>query len=162
MAKKKKKKKATNKSKAGPENLKKWQAENPEEAKTSLLKHGAFSKQIRRRYTDKRTREGRQLEGVIRGLIDDLGGAGDLSAAQCLLLDNIKSKLIVLFQIGYYVDRLDSIITDQGELIPCLGRNYTTYSESLRRDLEALFAMKRKPVQLTYEKALRALEGGKK
>jgi len=87
---------------------------------------------------------------------------GDLSAAQCLILDNIKSKLIVLFQIGNYVDRLDSIINDQGELIPCLSRNYTTYSESLRRDLEALFAMKRKPVPLTYDKALRALEGVKK
>ncbi|MDP6178386.1 MAG: hypothetical protein QGG48_00675 [Desulfatiglandales bacterium] len=58
-------------------------------------------------------------------------------------MSNIKSKLIVLLQISAYVDKQDSIINDQGELLPCPWRNYTTCSESLRRDLEALFYFKR-------------------
>ena len=122
MAKKKKVTKIKNK--AGKENLKKWKAENPEQAKAPALKHGAFSQQVRQRYTDKRTKEGKALALVIKGLVADLGGANNLSSAQCLILDNIKSKLIVLFQIGKHVDQRESIISDQGELIPCLGRNW--------------------------------------
>ena len=78
------------------------------------------------------------------------------------LLNNIRSKLIVLFQIGAFVDRQESIITEKGELLPCLARGYTTYAEALRRDLEALFAIKRKPSTPSYEKTLRALQGGKR
>lgn len=154
-----KKKKATKKGKAGKKNLKKWRDENPEEAKTSSLKHGAYSSQVRQRYTDERTAEGKRLATVITGLINDLGGADSISAAQSLLLDSVRSKLIVLFQISNYVDRQENIFTDQGGLIPCLSKNYTTYAESLRRDLEVLYSVKRKPTLLSYDKALKVLEG---
>ena len=161
MTKKRKQKKvAKSQGKAGPENLAKWKKENPEKAKETAMRHGAFSKQIRQRYSDKRTREGKALALVIKGLIADLGGASNLSSAQCLIIDNIKSKLIVLFQIGKHVDQRESIISDQGELIPCLGRNYTSYAESLRRDLEVLFAIKRKTSPISYDRAMKALEGG--
>jgi hypothetical protein len=126
------------------------------------LKHGAFSSHIRKRYSDKRTREGRQLESVIQGLIADLGGADNLSAAQLLLLDSLRSKIIVIFQISGFVDRQASIVTEKGELLPCLGRNFTSYCESVRRDLEALFAVGRRPARVSYEKALKAIEGGKR
>ncbi len=84
-----------------------------------------------------------------------------MTHAQRLLLDNIKAKLIVIIQIGKYVDKQPNIINSQGELLPCLGKNYTTYAESLRRDLEVLFAVKRRSIGSAYEKALKALEGGK-
>jgi hypothetical protein len=161
MVKKKRKRKTSKTSaKAGKKNLKKWQAENPEEAKTSSLKHGAYSSQVRQRYTDERTAEGKRLVTVMKGLVNDLGGADSISAAQSLLLDSVRSKLIVLFQISHYVDHQETIFSDKGELIPCLGRNYTTYAESLRRDLEVLFSVKRKPTLLSYDKALKVLEGG--
>ncbi|NIM96664.1 MAG: hypothetical protein GTO24_00855 [candidate division Zixibacteria bacterium] len=74
----------------------------------------------------------------MTGLVADLGGQPNLTEAQRLLLANIRSKLIVLLQIGKYVERQDSIINTEGELIPCLGRNYTAFAEAIRRDLLAL------------------------
>lgn len=154
-----KRKKTKRELEASKKNLAKWNAENPAHGN---LKHGAHSGTIRKRYSDKRTTEGRQLATVMQRLVQDLGGAPEISAPQALLLDNIRSKLIVLFQISKYVDGQASIINETGELLPCLGRNYTVYTESLRRDLEALFSIKRKRAPLSYDKALKAIEGGKK
>ncbi len=159
MAKRKKQTKQTKAEiEAGKRNLANWKAENPAGGN---LKHGAHSGTIRKRYSDKRTTEGQQLATVMQRLVEDLGGASEISAPQTLLLDNIRSKLIVLFQISKYVDGQASIINETGELLPCLGRNYTVYTESLRRDLEALFSIKRKRAPLSYDKALKAIEGGK-
>ena len=147
------------KAEAGARNLAKWWEDHPEGGN---LRHGAYSKQVHRRYSDSRYREAKQLNKIMEALVADLGGQNELAAAQQLLLNNIRSKLIVLFQIGAFVDRQESIITEKGELLPCLARGYTTYAEALRRDLEALFAIKRKPSTPSYEKALRALQGGKR
>jgi len=102
------------------------------------LKHGAFCKQMRKRYTDKRTREGKQLQAVMDALIDDLGGHDNLNAGQRLLLDTIQSKLIVVLQIGKYVDEQAEIIKD-GQLLPVLGKNYLAYLNSLRLALDQLY-----------------------
>jgi hypothetical protein len=123
------------------------------------LKHGAHSKHIRKRYSDKRTREGKQLANVMQGLVDDLGGSAELTSAQLLLIDNIRSKLIVLFQISKYVDEQECIINEKGELLPCLGKNYITFTEALRRALEALFTIRKKPAIQSYEKTLKAIGG---
>jgi hypothetical protein len=110
------------------------------------LRHGAYSKHFRKRYSDARTTEGRQLRAVINGLITDLGGMPNLTAGQLLILDRIKEKLVVLTQIGQYVDKQPSAITDGGDLLPCLGRGYTGYSEAVRRDVLALYEIaSRKP-----------------
>jgi hypothetical protein len=103
------------------------------------MKHGVHSLTIRQRYSDLRTSEGRQLKAILDGLIDDLGGQRAISHAQRLCLENMRCKLIVLFQISKYVDQQESVITEKGELLPCLGRGFTAYSEGIRRDLEALF-----------------------
>jgi hypothetical protein len=65
-------------------------------------------------------------------------------------------------QIGSYVDKQESVITKEGALLPCLGKGYTTFAESLRRDVEALYTTAKKPKAMSYEKALKAIEGGKK
>jgi hypothetical protein len=123
-------------------------------------KHGAFSKRMRRRYTDRRTKEGRHLQRVLDRLIEDIGP--DLSAGQYLILDRIREKLIVLMQIGAYVDKQKSVITHKGALLPCLGKNYTTYAESLRRDLEALYKIVKRPKKMmTYEEKVRQMMEGK-
>jgi hypothetical protein len=119
---------------AGAKNLAKWQAENPQGGN---LKHGAYSRHFRKRYSDKRTTEGKQLAAALQNLVRDIGP--DLSAGQCLLLDRIREKLIVLMQIGKYADQQLSLINEKGELLPCLGRNYTSFSEALRRDVEAIY-----------------------
>ncbi len=141
---------------AGQANLQKWLADHPSRGN---LRHGGYSRLMRRKFEDKRTGFGRQLSRIMGDLVIDLGGQAALGSAQRLLLENIRSKLIVLLQISKYISTQESIISESGELLPCLGRNYTTYSESLRRDLEALFQLKRKPAQLPYEKIIRSLEG---
>jgi hypothetical protein len=92
-------------------------------------------------------------------LVDDLGGSAELTSAQLLLIDNIRSKLIVLFQISKYVDEQECIINEKGELLPCLGKNYITFTEALRRALEALFTIRKKPAIQSYEKTLKAIGG---
>jgi len=102
--------------------------------------HGAYSKETRRRYSDLRSREGKKLETVTKALIEDLGGADNMTAGQCLLLDRVREKLIVLWQIGKFVDdRQGSVLDENGALLPCLGRNYVSYSEALRRDVQELY-----------------------
>ena len=102
------------------------------------LKHGARSGYVRQRYSDLRTREGKQLRAVMDALVDDLGGHDNLSAGQRLLLDAIQSKLIVVLQIGKYADQQSEIIRD-GNLLPVLGKNYLAYLNSLRLALEQLY-----------------------
>jgi hypothetical protein len=124
---------------AGAANLAKYHRDHP--GRRQSLKHGAHSHATRKRYNDMRTREGRQLKAVIGDLVSDLGGQENVSAAQNLLLQNVRTKLIVLMSIGQYAERQESIIDDEGKLLPCLGRNYTAFAEGLRRDLEALYSM---------------------
>jgi hypothetical protein len=126
----------------GAKALIKWHSEHPE---GPGFKHGATSYHIRRKYSDLRTREGKQLRGIMRDLADDLG---ELSAGQRLLLDSIRSRLIVLFQISKYADRQPSLISPEGDLLPCLARSYGTYAEGLRRDLETLYNATRRPARV--------------
>ena len=103
------------------------------------ISHGAHSGTIRQKYSDRRTTEGKQPADIMSGLVSDLGGQGAITNAQRLTLANIRTKCIVLLQIGKYIDKQDSVINSNDELIPCLGRGFTAYSEAIRRDLEALF-----------------------
>ena len=96
---------------------------------------------FRKRYSDGRTTEGKYIRSVIKSLADDLGGIANLSPGQRLIMDRLREKIVTVVQIAKFVDRQPSIITDSGELLPCLGRGYTTYAESIRRDLQALYEL---------------------
>jgi len=119
---------------------------------TKNARHGAYSRHVRKRYSDKRTTEGKRLAAIINALVDECGP--DPTAAQYIILDRVREKLIVLMQIGQYVDRQPCVITKEGALLPCLGRGYTTYAESLRRDLEALQTMAKKGRGKTLQEIL--------
>lgn len=142
----------------GTKNLLDWQKKNPAGGR---LTHGAESKTIRQRYSDLRTKEGRQLKEIIDGLVSDLGGPNELQTGHNILLSNIRAKLICVMQISKFSDRAKSLINPAGEIIPVLGRNFLSYTESLRRDIECLFGIKRGKAQQSYEKALNALKGDK-
>ena len=119
--------------KAGEKNLKEWLEKHPERG---AVKHGAYSLTTRKRYTDLRTVEGRHLQNVINNIKDDLGN--DLDQRQLILLDRIKEKLIVLMQIGDYINRQPSVIKDDA-LISCLGSGYVAFDNSLTRTLTLLY-----------------------
>ena len=124
---------------AGKRNLAAFNAEHPEHGN---YKHGAMSINRRRRFSDRRTTDGKRLALILDAIVQDLGGPKDLSAAQRVLLDtSIRPKLITLHCIGQYLDRQENIIDGDGSLIKCLGQNYLAFSNSLRLDLTALYVL---------------------
>ncbi len=147
-------------------NLQSNQRNKPKRVPPNRLSHGMYSGWVRRRYTDRRTREGKQLARVMEGLTKDLGGPECLTAAQQILLASIQSKLIVLLQIGKFTDGSLRLVSETGELPPALGRSYLSYAAELRRDLEALSRMggqsKKVPDLGEYLEQAYSKNGGKK
>lgn len=132
-------------------------------AGAAIQTHGAFSVQVRQRYSDRRTTEGRELAGIMRGIIEDLGGQEALTSSQRLILDGMKSKLIVILQIGKYADKQIELIDNDGNVLPCLKQTLTHYQSELRRDLELIHGLSRKDKrQPGYRAALKALAAGGK
>lgn len=120
--------------------------------------HGAFSVHVRHKYSDLRTSEGKELQGIINGIIEDLGGNESLSSSQRLILDGMKSKLIVILQIGKYADNQIDLIDKEGNVLPCLKQTLTHYQSELRRDLELLHGLdRRNKKQAGYSAAMKAL-----
>ena len=100
--------------------------------------HGAYGSRIRKKYSDKRTREGKQLRVILDAIAADLGGYETLNAGQRLLLDGLKSKLTVILQISGYADRQPRLI-QRGELLPVLGKSFLAYLNSMRLTLAELY-----------------------
>ena len=151
---------ATKKQKdAGSANLAKWQQD--EGHQKQALTHGAYSATIRQRYSDLRTTEGRRLQVVIDGVVNDLGGPTELNAAQQVVIGSLRSKLIVVFQISGFLDRQESIINKDGYILPVLGQNFLQYQESIRRDLETLYGMNRSNLRRKVPKLSEIINGSK-
>ncbi len=103
-----------------------------------LAKRPRF-KHIRERYSDARTTQGRQLKAIMDDMAADLGGWDNLNAGQRLLMNLIKSKLIVILTISAWADKRQSLINRKGELTPSLDRNYLAYANSLRLSIAQLY-----------------------
>jgi hypothetical protein len=104
-----------------------------------LKLHGADCKQIRNKYFDGRTKEGKLFHTVRQNMIDDLGGEASLSQKQWILLDRIMEKLIFLHRVGEWSLEQKCIVDAKGELLPCLGKSYIAFNNALRLDLQALY-----------------------
>lgn len=107
------------------------------------LKHGVFSTTKRKRFSDLRSQEGQWLKAITTQLIDDLGGAESLNAAEQIILSTVETKLITIHLIGEYIDKQMAVVDPETkELLPVLQRSFLSYSESVRRDLEYLYGSK--------------------
>ena len=104
-----------------------------------LKLHGADCKQIRNKYFDGRTKEGKLFHTVRANMIADLGGEASLSQKQWILLDRIMEKLIFLHRVGEWSLEQECIVDAKGELLPCLGKSYIAFNNALRLDLQALY-----------------------
>ena len=124
-------------------------------------KHGAYAGHVRKRYSDKRTQEGRKLKAVMNSLVQDLGGRDKLNSAQRIILQAIEPKLVTLWQISKYIDENHISLVDKetGDIIPVIKNTYSVFAESIRRDLECMFLMKRSVRHSDYEKAIKSLTG---
>jgi len=106
------------------------------------IKHGSYSLIARGSLPKKR----RYLEGFLtkvrEGLIRDYGpGEENLTTAQLILVDRVIGKLGVLRCIEEY--SRESGVMEGQELSPPLKKNYLSWANSLRLDLQALGLDKR-------------------
>jgi hypothetical protein len=123
-------------------------------------KHGVYGVHARKKYSDCRTREGKQLRDIVNGIVSDLGGKASLTTAQKLILNGIRSKLIVTQQISHFIDgQATGLVSAKGEIASILQTSFYQYSEGIRRDLETLYLMKRTTNHSDYERAVKNLGG---
>jgi DNA-binding MarR family transcriptional regulator len=128
---------------AAIKNLEKWREDSAGELHPKTT-HGLTSKTVKKRYADINTPEGQKLQAVVDAIEADLGAQEGLAAGQKVILGGLRSKLIVCFLIAEYLDKQTDIIDKGGELLPCLNKGFLSYSESARRDLEALYGFSKK------------------
>lgn len=78
------------------------------------------------------------LTDVRDGLVSNLGPIQeDLTAAQLILIDRVISKLgVVRMMESHALEK--GVMQADGLLLPCLGKHYLTYCNSIRMDLQAL------------------------
>jgi hypothetical protein len=127
---------------AGAKNLAAYH-ESTGNARQQATTHGVTSATKRKRFKDLRSQEGQWLRAVTTQLIDDLGGAESLNAAEQIILSTVETKLITIHLIGEYIDKqMEVVDSETKQLLPVLQRSFLSYSESVRRDLEYLYSNK--------------------
>ena len=105
--------------------------------------HGGYSFLTTGRLPKHRREVERHLTAAREGLIRDTAGTERrLSMAQAILIDRVISKLGVLRCMEEHV-RETGVMTKEGEPVPCLGRYYLAWANSIRCDLQALGVDKR-------------------
>lgn len=114
----------------------------PEEEKrgsAGQATHGAYSalRLYRERPLDLRRSDHRFLSEWKKSLIDDLGGAGEISVLQAVLADQCVSLLIILGKMSEWVEA--NGIMQGGELSPCLKQSFLSYQNSLRLALASIY-----------------------
>ena len=85
---------------------------------TNALVHGARSAGMRKRYGDLRTKEGKALKGILDNIKADFGGESEITGSQQVILDSIRTKLIVLIQVSKFIEGRESLVDENGNLLP--------------------------------------------
>jgi len=141
---------------AGKRNLEAWLRENPSGGN---LKHGIYSKTIHKRYSDLRTREGKTLQAIIDAIKEDIGSK--LDARQNLILALIRSKLIVVMQIGTYLESTTQLIEyNEGKAPPVIAQTFPSYTKGLTQLLNELYGDDRIKGRkgITYEDVIESIK----
>ena len=131
----KRKKDLTSFIEAGKRNLENWKRENPAGGN---LRHGVYSKIIKKRYSDKRTREGKALQAIIERIKKDL--RVELDTRQNIILALIRDKLIITLQITKYIETSPCLIDWQSGKVPyIIEHTFPRYSAGLMKLLDSLY-----------------------
>jgi len=105
--------------------------------------HGGYSYLTTGNLPENRAYIERYLTETREGLVRDLGPTEeDLTTAQIVIMDRIISKLGIIRCIEEHIRENSVMIGDN--LAPSLGKNYISYNNSVRLDLEKLGIDKRK------------------
>jgi hypothetical protein len=102
------------------------------------LEHGVQSKYIRNRYSDNNTPEGKALLAVMKAIEKDIGKPFD--ARQSMLMTLIRSKVVIIMQVGKYLESKEEIVDyEQGTVPHVVDKTFFTASASLRSALNELY-----------------------
>jgi hypothetical protein len=114
--------------------------------------HGAQSSGIRKRFSDKRTAEGKELEQVMGAIVEDFGGLDALSGHQMGLLMIIQEKLMVVLPIKKWLEsQLGDLVDKDSKLPPVLERSYLHWLNGLEQTLNKLYSTMDKKKGLSPE-----------
>lgn len=102
--------------------------------------HGGRSTGIRKKYSDKRTEEGKELEQVVGAIVSDFGGLDELTGEQMTLLLVIQEKLKVVLPVQKWLEEQMGNIIKNDKLLPVLEKGYHTWLNSLEKTLARLYA----------------------
>ncbi len=86
-------------------------------------------------------------------MVQDLGGPGEITAAQRVLLSVIRQDLIYLALVSEWANAQESIITKKGDVLGALGTFFLAAQGVVTRNCEKLGLKRVTPVQ-TLEKYL--------
>jgi hypothetical protein len=116
------------------------------------LVHGARSSGIRKRFSDKRTAEGKELEQVMGAIVDDFGGLDQLSGHQMGLLMIIQEKLMVVLPVKKWLEsQLGELVSKENTLPPVLQNSYLQWLNGLEQTLNKLYSTMDKKKGLSPE-----------
>jgi hypothetical protein len=114
--------------------------------------HGAQSSGIRKRFSDKRTAEGKELEQVMGAIVEDFGGLEQLSGHQMSLLMIIQEKLMVILPVKKWLEeQLGNLVDKENKLPPVLERSYLQWLNGLEQTLNKLYSTMERKKGLTPE-----------
>lgn len=115
------------------------------------LTHHQGAEFVMNRYNDNRYPEAKALRAVLKGIVSDLGGS--LDTRQGILLNMIRSKIVVIMQINKYLETVETMIdNEKGSAKPVIDRTFPVYSKEISRLLKELYeGAKKKPKGKTYE-----------
>lgn len=122
------------------------------------MSHGAYSKIVKKKYSDARTREGKALQAIMKAIEKDIGKPFD--ARQSLLMSLIRSKVVIIMQIGKYLESIPEIVDyDSGKVPYVVDRTFFTASSSLRSALNELYGdrCRGKKGGMTYEDVIESI-----
>lgn len=123
------------------------------------LTHLKGAEYILNRYNDKRYPEARALEAVLKGIIADIGT--ELDTRQGILLNLLRSKLIIVMQVNKYLETCETLIDhEKGQAKMVLDRTFPVYSKEINRILNELYASTKKQNKgfKSYEDLVKELE----
>ena len=86
---------------------------------------------------DERTGIARLLKESRNSLIEDAGGAANLTNRELVLVDRTAALLVIVGTLEGYVFSQKSLIQGDGELLPVL-KSYLSYQNTLRLNLESM------------------------
>lgn len=120
---------------AGKKNLEAWLRGNPSGGN---LKHGIYPKISRRRFSDLRTREGKALNAILKGIVKEIGP--ELDTRQSVILALISAKLIVVLQIQKYLETLPELVNQREGKVPyIIEHTFPRYYAGLIKLLDSLY-----------------------